>query len=208
MRLPSEAALTRTYSVSRTVVREAIAALRAEGLVEARKGSGVFVLDQQLQPKQPFSDLDIGRVSSAIELLELRSAVEIRSAGLAATRRSATQLEALIDCHRTLVQLVSLGEPTRDADFAFHYAIAEATQNQRFAEFLLVIRQGIVPRTVLGQSAADPELKAPNPHLVAEHEHILDAIMEGDAAAAEAAMQTHLENSLARYRAFLRRPAG
>ncbi|WP_371743928.1 FadR/GntR family transcriptional regulator [Mangrovicoccus sp. HB161399] len=204
-RLPSESALTQSYSVSRTVVREAIAVLRAEGLVEARKGSGVFVLDRSDQQRQPFSDLDIDRVSSAIELLELRSAVEIRSAGLAAARRSAKQLERLIETHRTLARLVSLGEATRDADFDFHYAIAEATQNQRFVEFLSVIRQGIVPRTLLGQSAADPTLKAPNPHLVEEHERILDAIMEGDPAAAEQAMQAHLDNSLSRYRAFLRR---
>ena len=43
-RLPSESELTREYSVSRTVVREAIAILRADGLVEARKGAGVFAL--------------------------------------------------------------------------------------------------------------------------------------------------------------------
>ncbi|WP_240722873.1 FadR/GntR family transcriptional regulator [Poseidonocella sp. HB161398] len=207
-RLPSEAALTRTYSVSRTVVREAIAVLRAEGLVEARKGSGVFVLDAVEPPRQPFADLDIDRVASAIELLELRSAVEIRSAGLAAARRSALQLEVLIGLHRGLAKRVAAGEPTRDADFEFHYAIAEATQNQRFAEFLSAIRPGIVPRTVLGQDAADPKLKAPNPHLVEEHEQILDAIMDGDPAAAEAAMKAHLDNSLARYRAFLRNPEG
>ncbi|MBE3639952.1 FadR/GntR family transcriptional regulator [Mangrovicoccus algicola] len=203
-RLPSEAALTATYSVSRTVVREAIAVLRAEGLVEARKGSGVFVLDRPEQGRIPFADLDIDRISSAIELLELRSAVEIRSAGLAAARRSALQLEKLIEGHRLLVGRVARGEPTREADFEFHYLIAESTQNQRFAEFLSVIRQGIVPRTVLGSSAADPVLKAPNPHLVEEHERILDAIVEGDPAAAEQGMQIHLENSLGRYRAFLR----
>src|SRR5688572_587701 len=42
-KLPSEAKLTEAHGVSRTVVREAIAALRADGLVEPRRGAGVFV---------------------------------------------------------------------------------------------------------------------------------------------------------------------
>lgn len=134
-RLPSENALTREYSVSRTVVREAIAILRADGLVEARKGAGIFALETKPKPDQPFKDLTTQRISSVIELLELRTVFEVESAGLAASRRSAAQIEAIIDAHQRVGDCLATGSPTRDADFELHLAIAEATQNRRFPEF-------------------------------------------------------------------------
>ena len=89
-RLPSEAQLTEAHGVSRTVVREAIAALRADRLVEARQGAGVFVLEAEVPAPTPLflRNIDHERVSSMIELLELRTAVEVEAAGLAALRRS------------------------------------------------------------------------------------------------------------------------
>src|SRR3954468_11749941 len=77
-RLPSEAQLTEAHGVSRTVVREAIAALRADRLVEARQGAGVFVLEPQASARPTMlslNNIDLARVSSMIELLELRAAV-------------------------------------------------------------------------------------------------------------------------------------
>src|SRR5690554_5593541 len=83
-KLPSEARLTEKHGVSRTVVREAIAALRADGLVEPRRGAGVFVLEALSPPSLPFQNVDHARISSIIEMLELRSAVETEAAALAA----------------------------------------------------------------------------------------------------------------------------
>lgn len=203
-RLPSESELTRAHSVSRAVVREAIAILRSDGLVEARKGAGVYVLPQEPAELPPFSDLTTEKVSGAIELLEIRSAFEIRAAGLAAARRSGVQLEAIIRAHEEVGNLVAAGESTREADFLFHYAIAEATQNRRFPEFLSLIRHGIVPRAELGKDAREPSVPAKNPHLQAEHAAIVEAIVDGDPVAAENAMKVHLDGSLLRYRALLR----
>ena len=79
-RLPSEAKLTEEHSVSRTVVREAIAALRGDGLVEPRQGSGVYVIEPPASIPAPFTKFDTFRLSSVIELLELRTAVEVEAA--------------------------------------------------------------------------------------------------------------------------------
>ena len=77
-RLPSEADLGRLFGVSRTVVREAIAILRSDGLVEARKGSGVFVLEpERARLHHPFADLSADRIPDVIDILEMRSAFEI-----------------------------------------------------------------------------------------------------------------------------------
>ncbi|OCX65683.1 GntR family transcriptional regulator [Thioclava sp. SK-1] len=204
-RLPSESELTRTHSVSRTVVREALGLLRSEGLVEARKGSGVFALDPSLaRPSTPFSDLDMERLSGVIELFELRSAFEIRAAALAATRRSAAQVEAILQANTAVSAAHSAGQSTREADFAFHYAIAQASQNKRFPEFLALIRPGIVPRVELEAGQNPPRAYRPNPDLVAEHARIVDAIIDGDPDAAETAMKAHLDGSMGRYRLLLR----
>lgn len=88
-----------------------------------------------------------------IELLELRTVFEVESAGLAASRRSAVQVEAIVDAHRRIGDCLAAGLPTRDADFESHLAIAQATQNRRFPEFLQLIRSGIIPRGEL-QGAA------------------------------------------------------
>ncbi|MFK0386453.1 MULTISPECIES: FadR/GntR family transcriptional regulator [Rhizobium/Agrobacterium group] len=203
-RLPSENALTREYSVSRTVVREAIAILRADGLVEARKGAGIFALETKPKPDQPFKDLTTQRISSVIELLELRTVFEVESAGLAASRRSAAQIEAIIDAHQRVGDCLATGSPTRDADFELHLAIAEATQNRRFPEFLQLIRSGIIPRGELQGSAPGSRPKDYNLHLQEEHGLIVEAIIEGNATAARERMRAHLRGSLERYNVLLR----
>lgn len=203
-RLPSEAELTRLHSVSRTVVREAIAVLRSDGLVEARKGAGVFAIDPVRARQRPFSDLDMDRLSGVIELFELRSAFEIRGAGLAAIRRSGAQIDAIVRTHDAVSASFEAGQSTREADFEFHFAIAQATQNKRFPEFLSLIRSGIVPRVELEAGDAPPREYRPNPDLVREHGRIVDAIIDGDRDGAEAAMEAHLEGSLQRYRDLLK----
>ncbi|MDB6452846.1 FadR/GntR family transcriptional regulator [Falsirhodobacter sp. 20TX0035] len=200
-RLLSETRLAELHGVSRTVVREAIATLSFEGLVQARKGAGLFAL--QAQPG-PFLNLDMGRVSSVIELLELRRAVEVESAGLAALRRSPQQDERILAAHQTVLDCLSAGTPTRDADFAFHLAIADATNNPRFPEFLTLVRVGIIPRGELQTGQDNIRPQDYNRHLDREHAAICRAILDGDEAAARVAMQEHLKGSLARYRALLR----
>lgn len=202
-RLPSEARLTQEFGVSRTVIREAIAALRADGLVEPRQGAGVFVLAPPAADALPFRNLDLARVSSLIEMLELRAAVEGDAAGYAARRRSPAQEEKIIEAFDELRRLSRAGKPTSEADFHFHLAIAEAANNPRFSEFLRLIGPTIIPRRLI---AADD---APLPDeflriLDAEHEAILTAIQGNDEDRARAAMRTHLRDSQTRYRGFLR----
>ncbi|GGA59250.1 FadR/GntR family transcriptional regulator [Pelagibacterium lentulum] len=206
-RLPSEAELTRQYAVSRTVVREAFSQLRAEALIEAKKGSGVYALDPAKANTKPFSGLNMARLSGVIELFEMRSAFEIRAAGLAAKRRSGAQIDAIVTANAGLAKLLEAGQSTRDADFAFHHAIAEASQNMLFPELLTLIRPSLTPRVELEAGDGPVQAYVPNPSIVIEHERIIDAIIVGDSEAAERAMKDHLEDSLDRYRALLRHPA-
>jgi len=90
-KLPSESGLTERYKVSRTVIREAIASLRADGLIDVRHGVGAFVGAAHSFPAANLLATDPARISSIIEMLELRTAVETEAAGIAAIRRSPSQ---------------------------------------------------------------------------------------------------------------------
>jgi DNA-binding FadR family transcriptional regulator len=206
-RLPSEAQLTATHGVSRTVVREAIAALRADRLVEARQGAGVFVLDNAGGSKPvmlSMNNIDLARVSSMIELLELRAAVEVEAAGLAALRRSPAQEEAIFDRHYAVRAGLEAAEPTSEADFALHLSIAEATNNPRFREFLTMIGKSLIPRAALRPDDSEADQAAYIKLLDEEHNAIVVAISEGDEDGARQAMRRHLRGAQLRYRSLLR----
>lgn len=201
-KLPSEARLTEEHGVSRTVVREAIAALRSDGLVEPRRGAGVFVLEPVAAPGLPFQNVDHARISSIIELLELRAAVEVEAAGLAAVRRSPIQEEVILDRHRAVGACIANGEPTSAADFALHKAIAEATSNPRFVEFIALMGQNAIPRAALSDATGEVSQSYLS-QIHEEHTRIVGAISNGDAEEAREAMRTHLLGSQRRYRALL-----
>jgi GntR family transcriptional regulator, transcriptional repressor for pyruvate dehydrogenase complex len=205
-KLPSEAQLTEAHGVSRTVVREAIAALRADRLVEARQGAGVFVLEGATRPPSPLTlrNIDHARVSSMIELLELRTAVEVEAAGIAALRRSPAQEEVILERHYAVRLCLEAGMPTSEADFALHLAIAEATNNPRFREFLAMIGRNVIPRAALRNEEAEADQAAYIDMILGEHDEIVSAISAGDEDGAREAMRRHLRGAQARYRELLR----
>ena len=200
-RLPSEVQMTADHNVSRTVIREAIAVLRSEGFVEPRQGAGVFVLRPPEPASLPFQNVDSARISSVIELLELRTAVEIEAAALAALRRSPQQEEAILACQRKLFVLIEAGEATAEADFALHLAIAEATNNPRFPQFLAMIGKAGIPRSTLQEAQDSAKQHEYMSQIHQEHVRIVEAISNGDEAGARSAMKLHLRGSLSRYRA-------
>src|SRR5437762_14227277 len=85
-RLPTGQALTRAARVSRTVVREAVAALRAEGLVVTRQGVGAFVSAEPTRAPFRIEPERLQSLDEILNVMELRLGVEIESAGLAAQR--------------------------------------------------------------------------------------------------------------------------
>src|SRR5271163_2092171 len=94
-KLPSEQEMMKGMGVSRTVVREAVAALRARGLVVTRQGAGAFVnADKSRQPYRIDPD-GLGSLDGVIEVLELRMAVEAEAAALTSERGTAVQIKAI-----------------------------------------------------------------------------------------------------------------
>src|SRR5262245_47245546 len=94
-RLPTEQELTRAARVSRTVVREAVAALRAEGLVITRQGVGAFVSAEPQRAPFRIEPEKLRSLADILSVMELRLGVEIESAGLAAERATRTQVRSI-----------------------------------------------------------------------------------------------------------------
>ena len=205
-RLPTEAALMRTHGVSRTVVREAIAALRAEGLVETRQGSGAFVATDT--SRRPFRiDPDgLESVGQVVDVLELRICVEVEAAGLAAERRTKADIRRMGKVSHRFAAAIDRGDPAIAIDFDFHAAVGAATQNPYFSSFLAFLGGITIPRRTIHLDDERPREVTDYLHrLKCEHDAIAEAIMRQDPVAARAAMQAHLGRSRHHYQQLAKR---
>ncbi|TXR47698.1 FadR/GntR family transcriptional regulator [Phyllobacterium endophyticum] len=200
-KLPTEGQLTEAFGVSRTVIREALATLAASGLVEPRQGAGVFVVEQISTAFGALTSEMGTKDSIALNVLEVRLAIEIESAGLAAIRRNAAQEAAIQEAFFEFDDLLLKSEPTGPADLAFHRAIASATNNPFYVEMLDVLGRRAIPCDVT--SPWSTEIVQSDDYqrgLQREHLAILGAISAGDAETARNAMRLHLTASQKRYR--------
>jgi GntR family transcriptional repressor for pyruvate dehydrogenase complex len=198
-RLPTEKEMMSATGVSRTVVREAVACLRADGLVVVHQGVGAFVAKNA---RQPFR-MEVGDLNSlheALQVMELRTGVEIEAAGLAAERGKTAQFVKIAEAYEMIESAIERGESAVDEDFSFHCSIAEATGNSQFRRFLEYLGRFIIPRQSIRQSLPRMEdQRAYLKRIQKEHLDILDAIRSGAPAAARASMRRHLVNSRRRY---------
>lgn len=199
-RLPTEQEMISAFGVSRTVVREAIAALKAEGLVETRQGAGVFVAKN---PRPPFriDPEGVRCVGDVLQLMELRTSVEVAAAGLAAERRTATQMRAIERALRAFERAMRANEDAVDADFEFHRCVGAATNNPFYLSFLRYLGSFIIPRrSIHVRESSDDERHAYLEGVLAEHRSIADAIAARDVKIAREAMRRHLERGRDHYR--------
>jgi len=200
-RLPTEQAMMAAMGVSRTVVREAVAALRAEGLVVTRQGVGAFVAaDVQRRPFR-IDPEGLRSIEEVLNVVELRMGVEIESAGLAAERGSAGDIRSIRAALGEMDTAFARGELGVDEDVGFHRAIASATGNPQFVRFLEFLGRFVIPRrTVRPASERTEEQRAYLAGIQDEHRAIYAAIRDRDPQQARNAMRRHLTNSRERYR--------
>jgi GntR family transcriptional regulator, transcriptional repressor for pyruvate dehydrogenase complex len=197
-RLPTEQEMIVATGVSRTVVREAVAALRAEGLVVTRQGVGAFVADNARRPFRIEPD-EVRSIREVLEVMELRTGIEIEAAGLAAERGSPADVRGIADAYEAVDQAIERGESGVDQDFAFHCSIAQATGNPKFLRFLEYLGRFIIPRQTINLTSGGIKRVTYLKTFQKEHRVILDAIRSKAVTQARAAMRRHLHNSRKRY---------
>lgn len=202
-RLPSEPQLCSDFGVSRPVVREALARLRADNIVRSRRGSGSWV---EREPNHAFASLaPSGTIAQTVRAYEFRAGVEAEAAALAAERREKRDLQAMERAIADLAAALERDEVGDEPDIAFHRAVALATRNPMFIQSIQMldgsIRSGIVMARRLKQIARSDRLH----QVLAEHQRVLQAIRDQDSEGARSAMHHHIAASRDRMYGF---PAG
>ena len=193
MRLPSEQTMALQFGVSRTVVREAIARLKNEGLVTTRQGSGAFVRDWEKSSLN--LDPAISKsLESVLHIAELRKGIEAEAAALAAERRTRKELTTIEHAFARVAETTRARGDSARADMAFHRAIADASHNPFYTAILDYLSQFLVQ--ALRVSRGDEALREDFARQVeSEHLDILEAIRRKDSSAARLAAQIHMDQA-------------
>ncbi|MTI18157.1 FadR family transcriptional regulator [Rhodobacteraceae bacterium RKSG542] len=201
-KLPKEKDLISMLGVSRTVVREALAQLSAEGLLEIKHGVGAFVTSPQNgEQSRGLFDHKFETVAEILELFELRLGIEIEASGLAAVRRSPAQDAAIREAFQAWKSSLETGENTGALDFEMHLRIAEATNNRFYAEFLQFMTDKSSEKFEQIRFSGRVAIKLNRTEqLIEEHKQIIDAITLQQPEKAREAMREHLKGSEHRFR--------
>lgn len=200
-KLPSEHELIHAYGVSRTVVREAISSLRAKGMIATRQGVGAFVLQALPAVTLRVEPSSVSTLGDIMDVLELRIALEVEAAGLAAERRTKAHLDEMRRLLDEMAQVTQQGEDGVEQDRLFHLELLRAVGNPHFSGLLEQLGAMAIPRARLDLFAHDGVARTIYLQCIGlEHENILRAIQDQDVAGARAAMRLHLSNSRERLR--------
>lgn len=195
--LPTEKVLAETFGVSRAVVREAVARLKADGRIETRQGAGAFVARA---PKSLNFRVWQGDGPALVELrdiFELRTIIETAVTELAARRRIPEDVASIARHLQAMDDALAEGSDGSESDDDFHLAIAAATHNAyayRLVEFLgrhfsdsrRLAWMGPGRNGALPKEAQD------------EHRAMFEAIAAGSPARARQYAQAHLRGAAAR----------
>jgi len=181
-RLPAEPELMTQLGVGRSTVREAIRTMARVGLVQVRQGDGTYVTARPIDHESLSTRCQRAQLH---EIHDVREALELQAARLAAERRSDEDLAEL----RQLLDARAAARAARDpeafaaADVAFHRRIVTATQNTMLVDLYRVLSDALVQSLTLRKRASAFE----DVDATVEHEALLVAIAKGNpSAAAEA----------------------
>ncbi|MXY32536.1 MAG: FadR family transcriptional regulator [Boseongicola sp. SB0664_bin_43] len=194
-RLPAERDLAEMLGVSRPKLREALQVLEERGLVSSRHGEGTFVSPLTGQAMLPALLALYGRHEQTFfDYLEYRREQEGFAARLAARRATRADKERieeiLTETERAWTE--NDAEAAREADFALHAAIVDASQNATLIHMMASIyeltRQGVFYNRDFLKS-----IDGSGQRLLEQHLELGKAVVEGDEARAERAALDHID---------------
>ena len=188
-RLPSEVDMASRIGVSRPVLRQALAVLKDEGVIESRRGSGTYASGT------PAPALSYGKPDTLADLedcLRFRAAIESAAAADAARRADTT---AIAQIQTALISMEN--GPQRDPkiaekDMAFHMAVARATGSRYHAMTLQFLMPHILLGLHMGRQLNAVHSSATSRRVASEHRAIFLAIESGNEALAADRMREHL----------------
>jgi GntR family transcriptional regulator, transcriptional repressor for pyruvate dehydrogenase complex len=187
-RLPPERELARALGVGRSSLREAVAALTAQGVLRVTRGHGVYVAEPQAATQAPIPSVSTADLR---QLFDMRAVLEVAAAGWAAGAATDEDLAAL-DATLAALRAEALADPPdlerlQELDTDFHLLIAAIARNRFLARSTALLHQML---------AAGMETTLARPGRVRRshqsHVRLAAAIASHDAAAAQDAMREHI----------------
>jgi GntR family transcriptional regulator, transcriptional repressor for pyruvate dehydrogenase complex len=189
-RLPSELQLAELFDVSRTIIREALVRLAADGITQSRRGAGSYVKNRPSD--HLISYVKAGNLSATLGSYEVRSVLETEAARLAAARRSARDVLEIDAALKKLRTALSSRVPAHVENMELHRRIVLATANPAF----LVAFEALSDEVDRTMQAGVDISRARSPEVIetmmGEHVAIVDAIRAQDGDGAALAMRWHL----------------
>ena len=191
-KIPSERVLAEKFTTTRGYVRKALQKLEFYGVLEIKPQKGIYVsgirpvaLDALITNILNFDAFDLG------DLMEARSNLEIFSARLAAMRGSREDFKRLREAHQGFVDAYSRKQSTLEEDHLFHLEIVKASRNKVLQSLITRITPEIIAVNKYFKEDQERVFKSS----LEEHERIMNAIIQGDADGAAAAMESHMDAS-------------
>ncbi|MCL4859417.1 MAG: GntR family transcriptional regulator [Caldilineaceae bacterium] len=187
--LPSERYLTELLGVSRTVVREALQMLVAEGLLVKEPGRGVFVRDFDARNLENQLAGEQQGAAQTRSLLEVRAALEIGALTFVAQRSSPADLARLRALVADMRRRLEANQPIITQDREFHDLLTQAVDNPSFAYFKRLVQDAIQAST---HSMAHAYTRPADRNTVETAEQLVAALQRRDIEEAQRAMRAHL----------------
>ncbi len=199
--LPPEQLIAEHMGVSRTVLREAVARLKADGYVISKQGRGLIVQANRRPAVLKMHAAEAGDFGEAMSIVELRLGFEMVAAALAAQRRTPEDLATMrsaVERMRTAIRTGDV-EAGVQADLDFHQAIAVATRNEHYIAMFGFIAELYKKNLTVSRAGSKAAGRAADAQ--GEHERLLEAIEAGDSVQARERANTHVENTALRLQA-------
>ena len=197
-RLPTEIALAEKYGVSRTILREAIASLKNDDILESRQGRGLIVKNPGSRQAFRFSDVfETISMDEVNYFYEMRALLESEAAGLAALRKTSDDVNEINEALHEMEEAVASNSLGNEAHSRFNAAIAAASHNPVLIQFLFFLQSKLHD---LAKELRIKTMTSPERALIvlAEHKQVAEGILSGDPVTAKIAVIDHLKKAAQR----------
>ncbi|MFZ5650430.1 MAG: FadR/GntR family transcriptional regulator [Bacillota bacterium] len=192
-RLLAERELAEKLQVSRASVREALSALNMAGILEIKHGEGIYLRKAGSSDViEPLSILMLLERNKIRNVLDVRKALEVESAGLAAERHRPEELMGMKKALQEMEEDLITGDTGEKADLRFHFAIAECTDNPLLIRLMSTMHDTMKQTLKATRKLWIASTSGTTRRLFEEHQDIYNAIASRDRERARELMYQHL----------------
>lgn len=191
-KLPNESDLSTLLGVSRPTLREAVALLVSQGVLQIQRGKGTFVVEAL-----PSNGLDLSALSNlqakerVRDLYEMRLIFEPAVVALACQRATDEELSIIAGKGNATTSLAKTGGDWAASERAFHWAIVKASRNEYMKKLYPIIHSAMEEMLDI-----TPDKSEMLDITIADNQTILEFLLQRDEVGASQAMSIHIRHMM------------